>query len=193
MKNIFQLLLVLIAFQSCDIVVDLDIEEHTPVLVLNSILNPDSVLTVHISHSLGAFECGQIRPLDDVIVRLYENETYIADAITFYSPNSSDNYIFQNVYPQEGFTYKIVAEHKDYARVHSICTLPNRVFVSIVKVDTTIRYQDEFYTDYKVDVSYQFDDASNEQNHYLLELFSVEDNYTYPTSFYSNEAIFGSS
>ena len=77
MKRAFLILVVL--FFSCETVVDLDVPVHEPVLVVNGILETDSVASVFLSNSLGAFEQGEINSIDDASVFLYENGSLVGE------------------------------------------------------------------------------------------------------------------
>ena len=80
MKKITLSLLFSFLLFSCEdmeTVVNLDIPPHTPVLVLNSIIDTDSEVRVLVSHSVGAFE--QIIPscITDAEVLLFENNQFV--------------------------------------------------------------------------------------------------------------------
>ena len=152
MKKIILIFALLIAFQSCDVVVDLEIEDHDPVLVLNSVLDPDSVVKVSLSHSLGAFESGSISVVENATVRLYENDVHIADA-TFENVDdlSSDSYYkFAGVYPLEGKFYKIEAEHSDYTSITALSGVPNIVEIMDVYLDSLDYNDSEYWPQFKL-------------------------------------------
>ena len=60
-------------FISCDLdtVVDLEIPPHEPVLVLNGLLNTDTIAQVVVSNSVGAFSNSRPSFINDANVLLY--------------------------------------------------------------------------------------------------------------------------
>jgi hypothetical protein len=192
MKKIIPFLALITVFHSCDVVVDLDIEDHTPVLVLNSLLSPDSIAAVSLSHSLGAFEQGSISEVKDATVRLYENDSYLTDAIYVEDDFNLGYYQFEDVYPSSGKTYKVEALHDDYETVFASTRIPELVPINSLLIDTVIEYQDEFFTDYTSRITFNFDDHPQQENFYMLEIVQEDEYSNYPLYFFSNEASFSS-
>ena len=77
MQRVFFVLLIFVF--SCETVVELDVPAHDPLLVVNGIIETDSVASVFISNSLGAFDQGEINPIDDANVFLYENGSLVGE------------------------------------------------------------------------------------------------------------------
>ena len=75
MKRVFFVILIFVF--SCETVVELDIPAHDPLLVVNGIIETDSVASIFISNSLGAFDQGEIKSIDDANVYLYENGSLV--------------------------------------------------------------------------------------------------------------------
>lgn len=192
LKNVLLAFVILSTTQSCDVVVDLDIEEHTPVLVLNSLLSPDSIVAVSLSHSLGAFEQGSISEVKDATVRLYENDSYLTDAIYVEDDFNLGYYQFEDVYPISGKTYKVEALHNEYESVFSSTTIPELVPINSIEIDTVIEYQDEFFTDYTARITFNFDDHPQQENYYMLEIIQEDEYSNYPMYFFSSETSFSS-
>ncbi|HOT15914.1 MAG TPA: DUF4249 family protein [Bacteroidales bacterium] len=76
MKNSWLIILTLV-FVSCESVIDLPIEEPGSQYVVNSILNPDSVVRVYISKSVSLTDSAYFPDVNDATVILYENNTTI--------------------------------------------------------------------------------------------------------------------
>ena len=80
MRKLFFLGSIIILLWSCEnleTVVDLDIPEHKPVLVLNGILDTDTTVRLLISHSIGAFSNQVPSGVHDASVLIYENNIFI--------------------------------------------------------------------------------------------------------------------
>ncbi len=191
MKNSIKLFLLLITFQACDIVVDLDIEEHRPVLVLNTVLNPDSVVSVHLSHSLGAFEVGAINPVSEATVRIYEDAVFLAEAVYVLESNYNSRYLFEAIYPKHGSVYTIEASHEKYETVTAQVEVPVEVSILNVEVDTIDSYVTESFSGYQFQISFSFEDDPSRGNYYFIQLIDSGYYYPYPIMFYSNDQSFG--
>ena len=78
MKNIFYLFLVF-SITSCDMetVIDLEIPDHEPVLVLNGLLKTDTISRVVVSQSVGAFSNLDPSFVSDANVSLYKDNEFI--------------------------------------------------------------------------------------------------------------------
>ncbi|HEY9124960.1 MAG TPA: DUF4249 family protein, partial [Bacteroidales bacterium] len=76
MKNSWLIILTLV-FVSCESVIDLPIEEPGSQYVVNSILNPDSVVRVYISKSVSLTDSAYFPDVNDAKVLLYENNIVI--------------------------------------------------------------------------------------------------------------------
>ena len=94
MRNSWLIILTLV-FVSCESVIDLPIEEPESQYVVNSILNPDSVVKVYISKSVSLTDSALFPGVNDAKVVLYENNTVIdtlkqypgAEYRSMYKPN----------------------------------------------------------------------------------------------------------
>ena len=80
MKRVFFIILIFVF--SCETVVELDIPSHDPLLVVNGIIETDSVASIFITNSLGAFDQGEIKSIDDANVFLYENGSLVGSNVS---------------------------------------------------------------------------------------------------------------
>lgn len=60
-----------IQLAGCQTVVELDLPEPEPALVINSVLNPDSLFSVHISANQSIFSNQQYAPVENAVVEVY--------------------------------------------------------------------------------------------------------------------------
>ena len=127
MKKIFILLL---AICSCEKVVDLNITPHNPLLVVNGNLDTDSIPSIFISHSTGAFVQDDINCISDADVLLYEDDVLLGEMILDSSNidtftitqdgwwnqinNEFISYYKFATNPKAGSTYSIEVNHIDY-------------------------------------------------------------------------------
>ena len=174
MKNIFYLLVITLLFNSCDIVVDLDIPEHKPVLVVNSVLSADSIMTAYISHSKGAFDSNSISSLNDATVKVFEDGLLLGEMNKLAIPSSDHSGSVDNVYkyylnrmPIVGKYYSYEIEHSDYENLRAETQIPNGVDLTVEDVSLSQgEYGGKYYR-----LRCSFEDASGE-NYYRLRVHS---------------------
>jgi hypothetical protein len=83
MKNSWLIILIFV-FASCENIIDLPIEEQESQYVVNSILNPDSVVKVYISKSVSLTDSAFFPNVNDAKVVLYENNI-VVDTLKYQS------------------------------------------------------------------------------------------------------------
>ena len=142
-------------------------------IVLYSILQPDSVITVFISKSHAVFDY-KFEPVQitDAVVKLYrdgelaETLAYVAPSPQpeYHSPVLHSKYVSKGIKPVPGSTYRIEAEIPTLKTVAGETSLPD--IVPIEKIDTASYKQDEMraYLVAKV----RFDDPGGRDNYYMV-------------------------
>ncbi len=181
MKKITLSLLFSFLLFSCEdmeTVVNLDIPPHTPVLVLNSIIDTDSEVRVLVSHSVGAFE--QIIPscITDAEVLLFENNQFVdtlmidlvnTDSVYYFNTLGESqilmNYYTSDIIPNSGSTYSVEVNHPNYESITASTYVPEDVIIYNIQIDTVT-------DDEKIGFSFSFNDDGIQQNSYRLKLFS---------------------
>lgn len=123
------LLLTLLAF-SCTQDSDIEIPHSDEVLVLHSIINPDSTIMATLSHTRAVATKEEIGDVKDADMTLYEDGQLIGKLI-FTPPNINRGEIkhryLLDYRPKHGKEYKLVAKKEGYETVESITTLPIKV------------------------------------------------------------------
>jgi hypothetical protein len=180
MKKILLISTILVIFISCDLetVVDLDIPDHDPVLVINSLLDSDSTIRVFVSHSVGAFSNITPSSVNDANVLLYENDQFVDSLFVdwsdptyfnYYSKNNLDSilvyYYKSDIVANVNSTYRLEVNHPSYKSVSATTSLPNDVELFNVRIDTTS------FSD-KINLSFNFNDNQFIENYYGLRIFS---------------------
>ena len=181
MKKITLSLLFSFLLFSCEdmeTVVNLDIPPHTPVLVLNSIIDTDSEVRVLVSHSVGAFE--QIIPscITDAEVLLFENNQFVdtlmvdlinTDSVYYFNSLGESqilmNYYTSDIIPNSGSTYSVEVNHPNYESITASTYVPEDVIIYNIQIDTVT-------DDEKIGFSFSFNDDGIQQNSYRLKIFS---------------------
>lgn len=205
-------LLLTVFIVSCETEIEFNGKETAPSMVINSILNPDSAVKVHITKSKFFLDLdGPFDPITNATVQLYANDKLI-EAL-----NSTGNGYYTGTYkPFPGDIIKIIARNNEFDNVYSSTEIP--VTASIKSVDTTSTttktspliysgsYNDEGYlntdtvgtiSEKKIKFTINIADRANYKNFYRLKVKhrSYYDNGTYSehnTYFNSEDLVFGS-
>ncbi len=186
MKQIIYITLVNLLLFSCDMetVIDLEIPEQDPVLVLNGILETDKNVKVLVSHSVGAFSNNSLPSfISDAEVLLYKDnqligslEPDLSEEIYVYYENQSDDYYvgldslpmyyYKREYmPEKQANYKLEVNHPAYENIEAETYLPKDVELYDIDIDT-------ISNDENIGLTFSFDDLVNQQNYYRLKLFT---------------------
>ncbi len=182
MKNNLLFILIFPLIFSCsdlEMVVELDIPPHEPVLVLNGVLDTDTTFSIMLSHSIGAFDQGVPVNVSDAEVALYENNQLVGilnqdisnQDYNYFTGN--DNYYWNNdqdvlsLYsyvsdytPISNANYRVEVSHPDYSAISAVSNIPDDIDISSIEIDTSnIEYSR---------VSFTFIDDPNKQNFYRV-------------------------
>jgi hypothetical protein len=157
----------LIAVHSCiKPVDDFDLRKKDPKIVMNAILNPDSVLHVHLSRSIGTLDKEEITWISDANVSVYEGNMLITTLDSF-----KNGYYFKSGFrPTENKEYRITAMADGFKPVTS--TIKTMQKINIEKVDTVKRFIRDGWNDeyYVYEVGINFRDPADGNNYYIVEI-----------------------
>lgn len=97
LNSIFTALCIFVFICSaCERTVEIDLEEHTPRLTVNSLFSPDSTIIVALSNSVGALSDSNINYIGGANVELYEGENLI-EVLTEKVRNDTFVYDYENI------------------------------------------------------------------------------------------------
>lgn len=137
-------LITLLGSWGCETLID-DFEyKKTPQkLVVNAILNPDSVINIHISKSISFNSPATFESIENAIVELYENNEFLGQLTS----EGMGYYRLADYYPKAGVTYKVVVTAEGYASVWAKTTIPSKVEnLEVVDELKTFTFQDGYTT-----------------------------------------------
>lgn len=77
MKLIIALVSSLLLLAGCETLVELDLPDHKPRIVVNAVFNPDSLFTVDLSSSQSVFTDQPYKPITDATVQVYQGEQHL--------------------------------------------------------------------------------------------------------------------
>ncbi len=217
MKKALIFLCSILIFSCQEQVVELGIPGHTPFLVVNGILDTDSIISLHVSNSVGAFQQGEVNSISDANVFLYQNNEplgemnidfnnvdtlYIMEQSGYWwdVEQSEPIYYYKfNTLPQVGVTYSIEVNHPNFESVSAETTVPEEIELTQLEILDNSDLS-EVYTS---TLNLSFFDDPNVNNYYRIRLFvhtsgshfnedGEEENIRkeYPLVLYSNDPSF---
>ena len=212
MKKILIFLCSILLFSCQEQVVELDIPGHTPFLVVNGILDTDTLMFLHVSNSVGSFQQGEINSISDANVLLYENNIFLdsmrvdfnnQDFINIFEDgpfwaadeNKPIYYYSYDALPQFGSTYSVEISHPNFETVYAQTKVPNEIQLAELEiVDNSDQSED-----YSSTLNLSFFDDPNTNNYYRINLYrntQYEDDSgvivrkEYPLELFSNDPSF---
>ena len=191
MKNLTFLLSFILLFSSCEMVVDLDIPEHEPVLVVNSVLSTDQPIKTSLSHSIGAFDLNSISSVNNASIEVFEDGELLGLMDVTSVPYYNNSGVLDSTYeyhlnqnPIAGKTYTYEIAHDDYENVRAETFVPNAFDLNVQEI--SLLSSEEYAQQYRIHFSFD-DDALNE-NYYRLRLKFISTNYQYNHDFETSVA-----
>lgn len=174
MKNTFTFLIILLVCSCGDLetVVELDVPDHEPVLVLNSSINNQSEIKLFISHSIDAF--GDMVPscISDANVLLFENEIFVDSLFpdfqdpsyfSFIKDRVEDSilvyYYKSDIIPSLNNSYNLEVNHPVYPSVSASTRVPIGVDINLLQTTDS-----EF-------IKFNFYDEPSQTNYYELKVY----------------------
>ncbi len=140
-----------------------NLPEHRPLLVINSFINPDSVLEVFVSKS-NAFLAPPSFLINDATVTIFESGNPVAELFQI----RQGTYRATNYKPRIGATYELRVSAEGFIPVKSTTTIP-----SPIKIDSVVVTENSIDR-FKTNLTIFFQDPPGEDNYYQLLLYSIE-------------------
>jgi hypothetical protein len=175
-------LFMLLAAAACESEIEFKGSEVEPKIVIYSLLNPDSLVTVTIAESHAVFETRyEPRQITDASVRLYrdgeliETLTYVpAEPVPEYYPAYPySRYVSREHKPVNGSTYRIEVDVKGLESAWGETRLPEPV--PVISVDTGSVIFEEYTGEVKIKL--KFRDPADTDNYYRLTARALTGTY----------------
>jgi len=165
-------LLVLLSFpKACEKVIDIDIDEISPMIVLNSVITPDSTIEVSLSRTRHILDDAALNTLKGATVTISDtlgnSEVLIIGEDEIYRTTALN--------PQSGMKYTVRATVPDYYDVEATTTVPD--IIPIAAIDTFTTISGDYWSN-EFNVSFLFDDPPGVANYYMVSVVArmVHDN-----------------
>lgn len=175
-KNIIFLFTLFVFLSACRKEIVVQIPDPTPILVLNSLFNPDSLWKINLSSTTSLYDNNEHAPfVANATVVLYEDGVLL-DTLSY---ADSGNYVL-NTYPAINKTYHLRATAPNYNAIEAIGKIPAEkanLYAGAFTNTTTIFINDlQIPVDYYV-LQWDFLDPSNQPNYYLTKLLLYDSTY----------------
>jgi hypothetical protein len=119
MRTLFVFFILSTLLFSCSKEIEFDGQDFEKKLVLNGLICPDSLITIHLSRT-NTILSDEIQVIENAIVSLYCNGKYI-ETLSYFK---NGIYKSQSVFPQPDSIYTITAEAEGYPIISSTDTIP---------------------------------------------------------------------
>lgn len=126
-------IILILLFLGCETIIDIDIPDDEPRLVLNSFFNPDSTLSISLFQSMGILETGDFKAIDGAVVSVFDKD---GAQITQLTDNGEGKYSSLFV-PQAGEEYRIEASKNGFSTIESSDMIPLDS-ARIISIDLTL-------------------------------------------------------
>ncbi len=157
-------------------------EKIDPKIVIYSLLQPDSVITVSVAKSHAVFEEKYVpKQITDAVVKLYrdgelvETLTYVAPEPQpgYYQAMPYSEYVSQGVKPVFGSTYRIEVEMAGMKKASGEARLPD--IIPVIGLDTIEEKLDQGFI--RMEAKVRFSDPGGKNNFYRIAARSSEGMY----------------
>ena len=184
MKKVILSFITGLMFFSCTKIVQIDIEQTKPKLVINGLFNTDSIWEVEISLSRYIYHNTPLELIDDAIVTIKDSDN------NSYDLNNQGDGIYTSITekPIIGKQYTIEVFHPSHDDVNAINQLPSSIAI------TNLDWQEQVLVDgeLKRNVKITFQD-SPENDYYVLRLFAHSWEVEFIDTIYEQQPVYFSS
>ncbi len=166
MKKYIILLLFAISIFSCEKELNVDMPDGDIHIVVNGIINPDSLIKIRISESKNILDTSRVNYLENAQVHLYENDVFIEDMS--YMP---EQFYVSSANPIIGRTYRINVDYTGLESIQSENSVPRQVNIIAGEATyglTEIMTGDTIENRYKINYRIEINDAGNTNNFYFV-------------------------
>ncbi len=183
-KKLLYYFFLIIVFNSCETIVDVDLPKIKPMIVLNSICTPSNTWNVNLTASKNILDGEPLKPIENADIKIIGKDT-LTDLLYYKNGTYKTNWFK----PKTNINYEIQVSAKGFKTVTSHCLIPEPVKIESVEVDTIVNE----YQRKELQLTISFTDPPNKKNFYSLEVLRVgtyngKKNY-YPEYFTSNDLI----
>ncbi len=167
--TVFASIIAVLLYSSCTKILDDELPEKDPKLVINGIINPDSILKINISKTFHIFEdesSNNLPFVEGAATKLYQDGQFLFNL----EENENGYYTKPGFFPSLNHSYKFEVEKSGYDAVQAETTIPTPV--AIHSFDTLIIIEnDEFYSNMEFKCILKYLDPQGVANYYRLDCY----------------------
>ena len=171
MKSVLCGLLLLLALSACEQVIEPDLPEHTPRLVLQAFFTPDSTWVAFVGRSVGILEPMPEREMAvaDATVELLK-EGRVIDRLEFFQRDRV--YVWEKGTLQAGESYALRVAAPGFAAIEATDAIPTSVPTEIVSYLTRPSVRPESWIKGDMSIKLEIQDPPGETNYYQIRMFA---------------------
>jgi hypothetical protein len=154
---------------SCDKNIDIPIPEESNKVVVNLLMNKDSIMVARVSISGRLTNYQSMPEVTNAAMNLYENGTFKGPLTTYVLAGRT--YYRSNTLPQAGATYRVTAAVPGYTEVSGSDQIPDTVKIGEMKM-TVAPIDNQVF---KTTISVQLHDDAAIQNYYRVRIYQVHE------------------
>lgn len=162
-------ILTILLFSSCTKVLDDELPENEPKLVINGLINPDSILNINISKTVHVFENegnNSLPFIEGATTKFYRDGEFLFNL----EEHENGYYSKPGFFPSLNHTYKIEVEKSGFKAVNAETRIPNPI--DILSLDTIHASESsDYYYGTKIKCDLKYLDPAGVDNYYRLDCF----------------------
>ena len=169
MKSALFSLPLLLALSACEQIIEPDLPEHTPRLVLQSFFTPDSTWVAFVGRSAGMIESrpARARPVTEATVELLAGDRVI-DELEFFQGERV--YVWEKGTLQAGESYSLRVSAPGFATIQATDAIPRLVPTAIAsyRTNTSSRAESRIKD---LSIKLEIQDPPGETNYYQIRMY----------------------
>ncbi len=165
----------LFATASCEKMIDFDIDEIDPMVVVSSLNDVDSNVYVRLTYSRFFLDNHAFRVIDNANVQLFVNGTALGGAPVY---NTDHERYFFNYKPQPGDSLALQIDVPGHETVTAGTRVPSRANVGNPQIQVLANTNDDEYYYYNtptIDLRFDLNDPEDEKNYYSVSIIDYSD------------------
>ena len=172
MKSVLRCLALLIVLSSCEQVIEPDLPEHTPRLVLHAFFTADGIWTAYVGRSSGILDSRPLheRSVADASVELLAGDRVIEEMKFL---DAARGYVFEDSALEAGETYSLQVSAPGFATIRATDAIPRPVPTSILSYRTNTSARSELEIRGEFSIKLEIQDPPGEANYYQISVYQV--------------------
>ncbi len=158
------ILFIILLNSACEKTIEIDIDEISPMIVLNGLIEADSSVVISLTRTRHILDNAEISTLTSAFVELSDNQGNSA----ILTIDGSNKYVTESFSVEPGTEYIITASAEGYYDVEAVCIIPEAV--AIIRIDTATVYNE--WNEPLISMGIVFQDDPSTDNYYQLFMMS---------------------